>query len=101
MVGYGNVLNAEQWTDALIASISITDDFEIITNGPNGFTTLVLDLTWATNTELTATNLIALGMAGVASTVESASGTSLVWLGHRFQNRIISGNVDVQGLVGI
>jgi hypothetical protein len=101
VVGYGNVLNAEQYTDALIASISITDDFEVITDGPNGFTTLVLDLTWDTNTGETTTNLIALGMAGVASTVESAAGTSLIWLGHRFQNRIISGNVDVQGLVGI
>ncbi len=101
IVGYGNSLSGDRY-DGQLCAMPITDDFVVGSSGVNGISTRVVEIYWDSGT-LTSDNLVTLGLESVASTIQTddTNPDVLSWITHRFQSRIIDGNAEVKGLVGI
>jgi hypothetical protein len=99
IVGYGGSLGGTN-ADGQLCAISITDDFVADPAGVSGIRTRVIDLHWGSD-PFTADNLITVGLEPFPSTIQTDDNNTLSWISHRFQSRIINGNAELKGLVGV
>jgi hypothetical protein len=101
IVGYSDILGTD-YDNGMISSLCITNDFVADTEGTSGIITKTVDLAWSFDSAPTITDLIALGVEGLDSSAEyEANPATLTWYNHRFQCRIINGNYEVKGIVGV